>query len=520
MASRRFSEASSASSLSGSLRKKISIPPFNVTGRRSPIADPEHVAGAHSYAPVELTGVHLERYFHPPFFATGRRSPLVARDAADSPGPASATISPLRRRAVSAPRRIASPKAAWHAPSIPFVSPPLTSPDPASYSPVLGRTRGGDAAVSFSRDKSQRTPVDRMANAPSDTPAPGAFSAAPMRLTGGAFIATVASSAFGPRSRPSTRSPDLDALARASTPGPGAYLGQYTESGFLRAAETRAASLPRATRDVFDGRLRDSHDGSRFASPAPFPAELRPQSSPSMLGGTEPRFRLPPTERQGRENPPPGTYNISRTFGAAVAAERSQPMRFPSAPRSSPLASSALRRGAMSGGMLNDYIDHIAVKESGGARSAALAYAEGCAEVELSRPIRGTTRARTAPAPPQLIIDAANASLVASASASLHGSRSPSPVATFNVAAQEGTLLGKTAGRHYSPHSTDTVPGPGAYDIAGPPRPTSLLWVGANRAQTGFGTGRRSPIVPQHVVPMYNARFLESITARIAAMPQ
>lgn len=516
----RFSEAPASL-----LRKKTATSaPFNISGRRSPVAESAHVAGAHSYASSKQTAVPIERYFYPPFLSTGRRSPLVARDAADSPGPASATVSSPFRRVASAPRRVAPPAAAWHAPSIPFVTPPLTSPDPASYSPLLGRTRGGDAAVSFSRDKSQRTPV----YAPTASPGPGAFSAAPIRSTGGAFIATVASAAFGPRSRPSTRSPDTDALARAPTPGPGAHLSLYAESGFLRAAESRSASLSRSTRDVFGARGEHSHERPESAARA-LPAEPRPQTSPSLLGGTEARFRLPPGERQGRENPPPGTYNIARPFGATVAPERVQPMHFPTAPRSSPLVSSALRRGAADNFLVVDEKGGGGGGSSGGGSSGGGSRGGGgrgggSGVTGVEQPIRGTTRTHTVPAPPQLLLDAANA---ASASASVNGIWSPLAT-TFNVAGQEGVLLGKTSGRRETPVAD--VPGPGAYDVS---RQISLSWVGANSVQAGFGTGRRSPIVPLHaaheaaftnelrgsvLVPTFNARFRESIAARLSGM--
>jgi hypothetical protein len=406
---------------------------------------------------------------------------------------------------------------------VPYAVPPDASPDAATYSPRLLPSRAPRAGVAFSLSATARPAPGAQASASAAPPPPGAYNPGVPRDLGGAFKAVTPSAAFAAR--------DSDGAERSlgtgpRTPGPGAY--DVARDVLSRPATAAAAPFgSRARRDAgFGGGAPAPAADPARASPPPPPPRVRLNASP--IGGSEPRFALPPDERQLRENPPPGTYSIARALGRA-RPHTSAALRPPSMSSSSPMrAAPAAEWGRDPAAAADAWLRRGAPEEGDSARPASaraplstspltVRLAPSPLDAEAASPTpppvsllwaHEKASPSRAPAPPQLALfgglDAeaqarARAKLTASLEAAKAAQKAHAremapflpPEKRFNAAGEAGLLMGRGAARREAPPMTVT-PGPGSFNIAAPPLSAAPAVFGAASAPFSV-TGRRSP---------------------------
>jgi len=511
---------------------RLAAAPFDTSAPRPDPAASPWAGGAHAYAAPARWGAPRASPLAP-FSTTGRRSPVAPPEAADGPGPFGSGGG--GRASPPAPReaRVAPPDvtALRRAPSVPYSAPPDAAPDAASYSPRAAPARGSGAAVAFSLDAARRSPIEGAAGGGGSGLPPNAYAPVAAADAGGAFKAVAPAAAFAPPTRAGGGGRVMG-LAAPDTPGPGAYDAPWGASGFARAAAAagRPATAPfgsTVVRDAFGGSGGGGGGGGGgpAARPATGAAGWRQAASP--LGGSEPRFSLPPDERQLRENPPPGTYDIARALGAAPRAGSRARAAAPEGARAAPPARGWAPPPPASVGGAPPAPAAAALLRAQTAAAAArgraadeAAAARGAPPLEWSLRDLSPPRARAATAPALGLAGGAGAASVARAWAKLEAAAaaaaapadapprwSPLTLAhSHNAAAAAGVLMALGAGRRAE--RAREGPGPDAYDVAARP-----LEPRGPPAAPFATTGRRSPLAP--LVPPHDAAFKAHLATSI-----
>ena len=545
----------------GSNRVRSSSVPFNTTARRPDVADSRHAGGAHAFS-GHISLNSFIRESGPPFSVTGRRSPIVALCAIGGPSPGFSTSSEgaTLSRSRPAPARVLSPDvtSTRRAASIPYTSPPDNGPDAATYSPRIP-ANGPKAFLAFSLSNVARPGPGSSLSAASLPPGPGSYNPLAVRDTGGAFKAVAPGAAFAHQTLDVGRT----FMPKATlTPGPGTYTGVWSELGFSRAADrSRPSTAPfgvGASREFGSalggggGGARQQISPSSSASSSSrhkmhLPSPLRTNAAP--IGGSEPRFALPPDERQLRENPPPNLYTTSREIGGASNRGHGLHIRSNTAPSS---YSASLSAAALGGGHYMKSCEWGSQPEmvaetwrgsqrpqlgaSGDGKSSPLVVLldptqsyqhrssssssgddvvgviDDVPRVELSveHLVMSSTFTPLPPPPPQFGLiggrdsesrDRARVKLsnAVAYAESMRWSplQSEAPASTsFNSAAAAGSLMGLTSSRRE--WQKDQIPGPGAYQVRTSPDLVKKVFspLAAASSSPFSVTGRRSPIAP------------------------
>jgi hypothetical protein len=474
---------------------------FSCSGQRSELSPSPYPALPHAYSPV-VTAPLPHRSSSPSFGVTSQRTSLVPPGAWSQPGPGAYDLagryrprgSPLTvggGRARSPRRRVVSVAtlAPLHRspPSIPYAAPPATSPSPAEYTLPRPHTVGGGANVMFGRNRAPRMPTGGSyggGGAAASSPGPGAHNPGFATGVGGVYKLGVPLSSLARSVSPGgafqDRSAALIARDAGETPGPGAYLGPWGGSGFLHAARR---DVPEALQFLGSRAARGDiaawggggpgpgaygGDGARLPSP--------PRGSP--LGGSEPRFRLPPDEAAVRENPGPGAYGPPGWAGLKLPSARrgGAAWRTPSPPPPREL----LSRGTAAALL-----------------ARALAAAGDAPPPTPASPL-------TAPSPPPPSRPPTRASPLQP----LERPLSPGPIYDtslplgrpgFNAVAARGELMGlgaeRGAGGALAAAEAAAGPGPGAYSVPRVPMPLPVRPPDMGPLpQAGFGKGRRAEL--------------------------
>ena len=487
---------------------------FNVTSQRSAIVPASLHGGAHAYSSQSSYALPASASPPPPFGSTGPRSDVVPASAWGVPGPGAYTLAPPPRPATSplTLQRSASPTAPSRtraSPTMPYTPAHSHSPGPGDHSPGQPSPAAPGANLHWGASAAPRMPP-----LPSNAPGGPGSSGNPTHPAdvGAAYKAGAPLSSMV---RP--LSPAVEALGRGAAlalpsrhnPGPGTYLGPWAASGFLAAAaatpEGQAQYLgSRASREFVVG--APQQPGPESPSPASYSPLYGGQGSGSgsgsgggFLGGTEPRFRLPPDEKAARETPGPGAYSLRRpatVAGGSGGRSSSSYARLRALSRGSGAGGTAAGkegRGSSRGGGQQHSQAVAAAAAEAAALLAGLAVGSDSHQQQQQQPPIPLAQLQRLYTAPHSSPGSARAATARARSREAARSRSPGPVydtrgqlagGGCNAAAGRGELMGRGSGRELG----GPLPGQAAL-LAG-----SGLGPGSYELRWQYPGGRGSPV--------------------------